>query len=306
RLTQHLVEEVPRQPLHELHDLRLCQEGGLDVELRELGLPVGAQVLIPETAHDLVVPVEARHLQQLLEDLRRLRQGEELARVRAARHEIVACPLWGRLRQHRRLEIDEAVPIEKATNRACEPVPQPQTLIHHVATKVEVTVLETDLLTHLLIELEGQRLRAVEQLQLTGQQLHAAGSEVGVHSPDGTLTDPSLDADDELIAQPLRLAEDLGGIRVENHLQQTFAIAQIHENDPAVVPAPVHPARDLDRLADQLLVDLSAVMCTHRAGDVTEHPGGPQPEPRRPAARLFAAARGPHWPRSAGRARWSA
>ncbi len=33
-------------------------------------LTIGAQVLIPKAAHDLIVPVEPRHHQQLLENLR--------------------------------------------------------------------------------------------------------------------------------------------------------------------------------------------------------------------------------------------
>jgi hypothetical protein len=50
------------------------------IDLGELGLAVGAQVLVAEAAHDLVVAVEAGNHQQLFEQLRRLRQGVELAR----------------------------------------------------------------------------------------------------------------------------------------------------------------------------------------------------------------------------------
>ncbi len=53
----------------------------VEVNLGELGLAVGAQVLVAEALDDLVVAVVAGHHQQLLEELRRLRQGEELARV---------------------------------------------------------------------------------------------------------------------------------------------------------------------------------------------------------------------------------
>ncbi len=65
-----VLEEVTRQLLHGLHDLVLRQERGLDVELREFRLTIGAQVFIAETFHDLVVAVEARDHEQLLEDLR--------------------------------------------------------------------------------------------------------------------------------------------------------------------------------------------------------------------------------------------
>ena len=67
-------------------------EGHLDVDLGELGLAVGAQVLVAEAAGDLEVAVEARDHQDLLEELRRLRQRVELARVDAAGHEVVARP----------------------------------------------------------------------------------------------------------------------------------------------------------------------------------------------------------------------
>ena len=62
-----------------------ARERHLDVDLRELGLAVGAQVLVAEAARDLEVAVEARDHQDLLEELRRLRQRVELAVVDAAR-----------------------------------------------------------------------------------------------------------------------------------------------------------------------------------------------------------------------------
>ncbi len=60
------------------HDVLLPHEGHLHVDLGELRLAVGAQVFVPETAHDLVVAVKAGNHQQLLEKLRRLGQRIEL------------------------------------------------------------------------------------------------------------------------------------------------------------------------------------------------------------------------------------
>ena len=71
-------------PSNIVADLLLVEERGLDVDLRELGLAVGAQVLVAEALGDLVVAVEAGDHQQLLEQLRRLRQREEHAVVHAA------------------------------------------------------------------------------------------------------------------------------------------------------------------------------------------------------------------------------
>ena len=82
---EHLLEHVLRiMPSIIVADLLLVEERGLDVDLRELGLAVGAQVLVAEALRDLVVAVEAGDHQQLLEELRRLRQREEHAVVHAA------------------------------------------------------------------------------------------------------------------------------------------------------------------------------------------------------------------------------
>ena len=78
--------EQPREhPLDHLDHVVLLDERHLEVELRELRLAVGAQVLVPEAAGDLVVALEAGHHQQLLEQLRRLRQRVEDARAACAR-----------------------------------------------------------------------------------------------------------------------------------------------------------------------------------------------------------------------------
>jgi uncharacterized protein with PIN domain len=70
---------------------------------------VGARVFVAEAGRDLEVAVEARHHQQLLELLRRLRQRVELARVQARRHEEVARAFRRGGRQDRRLEFGEAL-----------------------------------------------------------------------------------------------------------------------------------------------------------------------------------------------------
>jgi hypothetical protein len=147
---------VPHQPFDERHDLGLGEERSLDVELGEFRLAVRAQVLVAKAAHDLVVAVEARDHQQLLEDLGRLRQCKEFARVGAARHEIVARTLRSRLGEHRRLEVDEAMAIEISAHRAREPMPQPQPLGHDLAAQIEIPIAQAHLLAHLLIELERQ------------------------------------------------------------------------------------------------------------------------------------------------------
>src|SRR6202000_2304044 len=97
--------------------------------------------------------------------------------MRAARDEIVARTLGSRLRQHRRLEVDEAMVIERMTHGFRDAMTQPQTLVHHIATEVEIAVLQPYLFAHGLIQLKRQRLGAVQELKLLRQQLHPSGGE---------------------------------------------------------------------------------------------------------------------------------
>ena len=92
-------------------------EGHLDVELGEVGLAVGAQVLVAEAAGDLVVALEAGDHQQLLEELRRLRQRVEGALLQAAGDEEVAGALGRRAGEDRRLDLEEALAVEELAHR---------------------------------------------------------------------------------------------------------------------------------------------------------------------------------------------
>jgi hypothetical protein len=54
-------------------------KGAFEIELGELELAVGSGVLVPVAASDLKVPFYSRDHQKLLEELRRLWEGVELA-----------------------------------------------------------------------------------------------------------------------------------------------------------------------------------------------------------------------------------
>src|SRR5262245_25755297 len=68
----------------------LLGEGHLQVDLREFRLAVGAKVFVAKTPNDLEVFLESRNHEELLEDLRRLRQSIEGAGIHAAGNQIIA------------------------------------------------------------------------------------------------------------------------------------------------------------------------------------------------------------------------
>src|SRR4029077_8784165 len=101
------LEDRGEEPLVELDYIVPVDERHLDIELGEVGLAVGAQVLVAKAAGDLVVALEAGDHQQLLEELRRLGQRVEGALLEAARHEEVARALGGRAGEDRGLDVEE-------------------------------------------------------------------------------------------------------------------------------------------------------------------------------------------------------
>src|SRR5688572_25719928 len=85
-----LTPESGDETLAEAEHILDADERGLHIDLGKLRLPVGPQVLIPKAARDLNVAVKTGHHQQLLIELRRLRQGVEFAGLYPARYQIIA------------------------------------------------------------------------------------------------------------------------------------------------------------------------------------------------------------------------
>ena len=162
-----VADELPQRDedvLGQQDHVLLAHEAHLDVELGELGLAVGAEVLVAVAARDLEVPLDARDHQQLLEQLRALRQRVERAGLQPGGHQEVARALRCRPGQCRRLHLDEAVAGEHVARGGVHLRPQPDRVPRRLAAQVEVTVLEPGLLAGLVVELEWQRCALVEHL----------------------------------------------------------------------------------------------------------------------------------------------
>ena len=115
-VSEHPLPQRPHDRLADLDDVLLLHEGHLDVELGELRLPVGPEVLVAVAPRDLEVLLQSGDHQQLLEQLRGLRQCVPVTRLQAHRHQEVAGTFGRRARQGRRLHLHE-VP-RRAARRA--------------------------------------------------------------------------------------------------------------------------------------------------------------------------------------------
>ena len=103
------------------HHVVLAGEGALHVELHELELAVGPQVLVAQAAGDLEVAVEAAHHEELLGQLRALGQGVEGAVVQAGRDRELPGALGRGRPQQRRLDLHEALAVHGGPQRRVDP-----------------------------------------------------------------------------------------------------------------------------------------------------------------------------------------
>ena len=155
----------------------------------------------------------------------------------------------GRAARHRgRPDVDEAELVHRAADAGDRGVRHPQVALHALAAHVEPAVAEPRrLLDGVVADLERQRRRARQDLQALDLDLDLARREVrvdGVRRARGDLADG---LDDEFVAQlvaAVRLLED--------ELDLAGVVAQVDEDEPAVVAPGVDPAGDRQALPDVL------------------------------------------------------
>lgn len=262
---QHFLEQLAHHLLGDADDVALVEEAGLDVDLGEFRLAVGTQVLVTEALGDLVVAIEAGDHQQLLEQLWRLRQGEEVARVGTARHQVIARAFRRRPAEDRGLDVEEAVVVQVAANAAGDARTQLQLGGHLRTTQVDEAVAQAGFLAHIgiFIQRERRSLGLVQHFQFVAQYLDGARRHVRVARAFRAQAHLAGDLHHELAAHPVGLGEGFRTVRIEHHLGQPLAIAHIEEDHSTMVAAAVNPTAKGDFLAVQALVQLAAIVAAH-------------------------------------------
>ena len=189
-------------------DLRLADEGHLEVDLGVLGLAVGAQVLVAEAAGDLEVAVDAGHHEDLLEQLRATAAGRRTAPgADATGHEVVARALRRRLDQHRRLDLEEARRVEVRRGSLAARWRSAQVVVHAGAAQVEVAVLEAQRLVRRRLSSSsisnGGVLARFRIVSSATDDLDLAGRQLGVDRASGARATTAAHGDHELGAHVL-------------------------------------------------------------------------------------------------------
>ena len=110
------LEQLRVEILDQIEHVVLVDEAHFQVELGELRLAVASRVLVAEALGDLEVFLHSCSHEKLLELLRRLRKGVELARVEAARDEVVPRALRRTLDEDGSLDVEEAALAEEVAD----------------------------------------------------------------------------------------------------------------------------------------------------------------------------------------------
>ena len=266
--SEALAPDAGVHPLHHVVEELLVGEAHLDVQLRDLLDAVGAEILVPEADRDLVVAVEAGDHRQLLQDLRALRQRVEAALLEPARDDEVARALGRRLEEDRRLDVEEAGRLHLAPDDPDHLRTQRDVPLQLLAAQVEPAVAQAQRLVHvLLVELERQRRRAADDLELVDLELDLAGRHVRVDRLGAARDERPLGAEHELVPDLVRELGRLGRqLGVDHELRDPGAVTEVDEDQAAVVAAARGPAGQGERLADELLAGLAA-----HVGTPTDH-----------------------------------
>ena len=197
----------------------------------------------------------------MLEELRRLGQGVELALVDAAWHQKVPRAFGGGFGQHRGFNLQKAEFVQIAAHGLSHAAAQYEIVGRGLAAQIQKTVLQAQILGHVhpVLDGKGRRFGRVQQFVFRDIDLDGPCRQLGVDHVGGPGADLALDGQDEFRAQHMGAFVRVGRhLRRENHLGQPETVAQVDENEPAVITAVLRPAHETDFLSELFRAEFGA------------------------------------------------
>ena len=259
----YLFEEILCHFLKGVDNIVLLHKTHFAVNLRELRLAVGAEVFVAEAFHDLEIAVHACHHEQLLERLRALRQGVELAGVHARGNDEVARALRRRAHEHGRFDFEETFLVEEMAHGEAELMAQFQVAAHHFAAQVEIAVLHAQFVAAVGVLLDGERrhVRGVEHGERGHGDFNVARRHLVVLRIAFAYGADHLDH--VFAPEFVGLCAKFGvGLFVKHELRDAVAVAQVDKCHAAHLAHALHPAGKRHAFADIIYTEFSASFCS--------------------------------------------
>ena len=223
-LSKSIFKDIGNEVFCQRHNVVFVDEGHFHIKLGKFRLTVGAQVFIAEAAGNLEVFFHAGYHENLLKQLRRLRQGIELARVDTARDKIVTGAFRSALAEHRRFDFKEALVIHEVTDELRHFMTEDEVALHFWSAQVKITIAQSYIFidVHTVLDIERRRLGRVQDIEAFDYDFHFTGRKVRVYRFFRTVADHTFDLQDKFTADRFRLMEILVIMgRVNNDLDQT-------------------------------------------------------------------------------------
>ncbi len=221
------LEDSLHEFLNRLEDCLFITEGHLNIDLGEFRLTVSTQILITETSGNLEILLHTGNHQQLLENLRRLRQSPEVSLVDSGRHQIVTGTLWCRTGQNWCFHFHEAVFIQIVAGNHADLVPQHQILLQNRTAQIQIAVLQAGILigAGIITDINRQCLSTVDDIDITGSHFHLTSCHLRI----GFLAHLYFTShlQNVLITYVLDLFTDLF---IKDNLGQTAAVTQVNKH----------------------------------------------------------------------------
>ena len=167
-----------------------------------------------------------------------------------------------------RPDVDEALLFHRSPDGGDDRVREPEVLLHPLAAQVEPAIAQAQqLVDALVVELERQRRRRRDDLERLHAQLDLACREVRVHELGRAGDDLALRAQHELVAHAVRGLERGGRVLgVDHELTEPRVVAEVDEDEAAVVPPAMSPAGEREPLPHVLRPHVAAHQVAPRHG----------------------------------------
>ena len=241
----------------------------LDVDLCEVRLAIGTQVFIAEATGNLEIAIISREHEQLLKELRALRQREELARMHTAGHEVVARALRRALGENRGFDLEEILLIEVFTREKRDLMAHDEVFLHRWAAQIEITILQPQKLVCFAVVGDFKRcgFALAENLKLAHEHFQLAGWHVFVDHVTCSKHDFAAHSKhvfraDRAGTRKVRLAER---IAVEDDLHQSCTVSELHKHQRTEIAPHVCPTHEDYFFACVILGKVCAVICSFPA-----------------------------------------